>query len=203
MSAVKKSGDGIRLEYTCNGYHRYGKGQCTQHTIGEADLDKLIYKEIMSIKKEAEKNYNSIEGEVKRWLSKRNTAEKNSRAHSKARPEEKRPATDTLERIRDREHAEVYEEMLKSCEANIKSFTEQTRDIRNYDENIKKRKAEIKEGIDMLDEIVRNGAISDTSLRMLVKKIIITERKVKQKAAKTQCFQRFLTLVRTTALERT
>ncbi len=38
-----------------------------------------------------------------------------------------------------------------------------------------------KEGIDMLDEIVRNGAISDTSLRMLVKKIIITERKGKMK----------------------
>ena len=33
----------------------------------------------------------------------------------------------------------------------------------------------------MLDEIIRNGAISDTSLRMLVKKIIITERKGKLK----------------------
>ena len=33
----------------------------------------------------------------------------------------------------------------------------------------------------MLDEIVRNGAISDTILRMLVKKIIITERKGKLK----------------------
>ena len=71
--------------------------------------------------------------------------------------------------------------MLKSCEADFKSFTEQIEEIRNYDETIKKRKAEIKEGIDMLDEIVRNGAISDTSLRMLVKKIIITERKGKLK----------------------
>ena len=86
-----------------------------------------------------------------------------------------------LERIRDREHAEVYDEMLKSCEADIKSFTEQIEGIRNYDETIKKRKTEIKEGIDMLDEIVRNGAISDASLRMLVKKIIITERKGKLK----------------------
>ena len=33
----------------------------------------------------------------------------------------------------------------------------------------------------MLDEIIKNGAISDTSLRMLVKKIIITERKGKLK----------------------
>ena len=71
--------------------------------------------------------------------------------------------------------------MLQSCEADINSFTEQIEDIRNYDETIKTRKAEIKEGIDMLDEIIKNGAISDTSLRMLIKKIIITERKGKMK----------------------
>ena len=54
----------------------------------------------------------------------------------------------------------------------------------NKDEGYKRtmarqyHKAEIKEGIDMLDEIVRNGAISDTSLRMLVKKISSPSEKV-------------------------
>jgi hypothetical protein len=43
-----------------------------------------------------------------------------------------------------------------------------------------------KEGIDMLGEIIRNGAISDTSLRMLIKKIIITERKAKEKPEKPE-----------------
>ena len=33
----------------------------------------------------------------------------------------------------------------------------------------------------MLDEIIKNDAMSETSLRMLVKKIIITERKGKLK----------------------
>ena len=123
-----------------------------------------------------------IEGEVKRWLAKRNTAEKKM-AELTAKLDQRRKDQQLilLERIRDREHAEVYEEMLKSCEADIKSITEQIEEIRNYDETIKKRKAEIKEGIDMLDEIVRNGAVSDASLRMLVKKIIITERKGKLK----------------------
>ena len=109
----------------------------------------------MSIKSEAEKNYNSIEGKVKRWLSKRNTAEKKI-AELTAKLDQRRKDQQLilLERIRNREHAEVYDEMPKSCEADIKSFTEQTRDIRNYDETIKKRKAEIKEGIDMLDEII-------------------------------------------------
>ena len=52
----RKSGDGIRLEYTCNGYHRYGKGQCTPHTIGEADLDKLL--EAMEIRGMNIEDYN-------------------------------------------------------------------------------------------------------------------------------------------------
>ena len=80
----------------------------TPHTIDESDLDKLIYKEIMSIKKEAEKNYNSIEGEVKRWLSKRNTAEKKIAefiAKLDQRKKDQQPIL--LERIRDQEHAEI------------------------------------------------------------------------------------------------
>ena len=33
----------------------------------------------------------------------------------------------------------------------------------------------------MCDEVIKNGAISDTNFRMLIKKIIITERKGKLK----------------------
>ena len=46
---------------------------------------------------------------------------------------------------------------------------------------IKKRKTETKEGIDMLDEIVAAGAVSDAHLRMLVEKIVINEKKGKLK----------------------
>ncbi len=37
------------------------------------------------------------------------------------------------------------------------------------------QKAEIKSGIDMLDEIISAGAISNTHLRMLIKEILISE----------------------------
>ena len=46
---------------------------------------------------------------------------------------------------------------------------------------LKERKAEIKEGIDMLDEIVAAGAVSDAHLRMLVEEIVINEKKGKLK----------------------
>ena len=172
----------VRYEYVCNGYHRYGKDNCTSHRIDESELDRLIYEELMSIKEEAQKNYDSIEADVRRWLSQKNTAERQIKALS-ARLEQRQGDQQMilLERLRDREHAPVYDEMLKKCEADIKTCIEQLDAIRNFEETIKKRKAEIKEGIDMLDEIIAAGAVSDTHLRMLIQEIIINEKNGKLK----------------------
>ena len=171
-----------RYEYVCNGYHRYGKDNCTSHRVDESELDKLIYKELMSLKEEAQKNYDSIEADVKRWLAQKGNAERQTKALS-ARLEQRRGDQQMilLERLRDREHAPVYDEMLKKCEDDITTLTEQLDSIRNYEATIKKRKAEIKEGIDMLDEIVAAGAVSDAHLRMLVEEIVINEKKGKLK----------------------
>ena len=172
----------VRYEYVCNGYHRYGKDNCTSHRIDESELDRLIYEELMSIKEEAQKNYDSIEADVRRWLSQKNTAERQIKALS-TRLEQRRSDQQMilLERLRDREHAPVCGEMLKKCEADIKACIEQLDAIRNFEETIKKRKAEIKEGIDMLDEIIAAGAVSDTHLRMLIQEIIINEKNGKLK----------------------
>ena len=165
-----------RYEYVCNGYHRYGSENCTSHRIDEADLDNLIYEELMSIKEDAQKNYDSIESDVKRWLSQKNTAEKRIRELT-AKLEQRKSDQQLilLERIRDREYASVYDEMLVKCDADIKTLIEQIDAIRNFEETIRKRKAEIKSGIDMLDEIIAEGAISNTHLRMLIKEILIAE----------------------------
>ena len=42
-----------------------------------------------------------------------------------------------LERIRDKEHAEVYNEMLTSCEEDIKRIKQELSDIINYNDTIK------------------------------------------------------------------
>ena len=47
--------------------------------------------------------------------------------------------------------------------------------IENYSETIKKRKQEMKSTIDMIDEIVKEGAVSDANLRIMVDKILIGE----------------------------
>ena len=54
-------------------------------------------------------------------------------------------------------------------------LTAQIGSIRNYEETIRQRKAELKSGIEMMDEIIAERKISDAHLRMLVEKIIIHE----------------------------
>ena len=169
-----------RIEYICNGYHRYGKEHCTSHRIGETDLDRLIYDELLNIKSMAERNYACIESDVKRWLAQKNTAERKI-GELTARLEQRKNDQQMilLERIRDRERASVYDEMLAKCEGDIKTLTEQIESIRHFDVTIRKRRAEIKSGIDMLDEIIAAGAISDAHLRMLVDTITIHEKNAK------------------------
>ena len=75
----------------------------------------------MSLKEEAQKNYDSIEADVKRWMSQKGNTERQTKALS-ARLEQRRGDQQMilLERLRDREHATVYDEMLKKCEDDIK-----------------------------------------------------------------------------------
>ena len=80
-----------------------------------------------------------------------------------------------LERIRDKEHAEIYTEMLKTCEEDIQQITEEIESIKYYNTTIKKRKSELKKTVDLIEEIIKDGAISDANLRLLVDEIIISE----------------------------
>lgn len=78
-----------------------------------------------------------------------------------------------LERIRDREHADIYTEMLEKCESDIQKLEDEIKSIQDYNSTIKKRKAEMKDSVEIIEEIIREGAISDANLRLLVNKIII------------------------------
>lgn len=166
-----------RIEYNCNGYHRYGKEHCTAHRIDEEYLDKLIYDELMSIKDEALANYKSIESDVKKWMSNKNSVN-NKLKHLNTSLEQRKSDQKEilLERIRDREHADIYTEMLEKCESDIQKLEDEIKSIQDYNSTIKKRKAEMKDSVEIIEEIIKEGAISDANLRLLVNKIIIFEK---------------------------
>ena len=170
--------DGLpdRFEYNCTSYHRYGKNYCTPHRIDESVLDELIYKELLNIKDRAMANYQSIESDVKRWVNQKSNVS-NKLAELKRTLDQR--MTDQqdilLERIRDKEHEEIYTKMLKLCEDDIERLKKEINAITDYSATIKKRKAEMKESVDLIEQIIREGAISDANLRLLVDSIVISE----------------------------
>ena len=166
-----------RIEYNCNGYHRYGKEHCTAHRIDEEYLDKLIYNELMSIKDEALANYKSIESDVKKWMSNKSSVNNKLKQLNTSLEQRKSDQKEILlERIRDKEHADIYTEMLEKCESDIQKLEDEIKSIQDYNSTIKKRKAEMKDSVEIIEEIIKEGAISDANLRLLVNKIIIFEK---------------------------
>ena len=176
----------VRYEYVCNGYHRYGKENCTSHRIDEEDLDRLIREELISARHQLRKAYTGIEDDVKKWLSSRDNTEKKLKAlesRLEKRLEDQKEIL--LERIRDREHASVYTEMLSECEADISRLGKEIRTLKDHESAVKRVRSEMKDGIALLDEMLDKGEISATSLRLLVEEITIWEKDGKLRIAIT------------------
>ena len=166
-----------RYEYICNGYHRYGKENCTSHRIEEKDLDDLIFGELREIEWRMRKTYEHMEADVKRWMAEKSTSEKRLEDFSlrlKQRKEDQQQIL--LERIRDRAHADIYTEMLEKCETDIAALTATIASIQDYDATVKKRKLEMKEGLELIDSILKEGAVSNANLRMLIDEIVVSEK---------------------------
>lgn len=165
-----------RYEYICNGYHRYGKEQCTPHTIGEEVLDELIFGEILELKRVAEKAFDNVDKNMRRWLADKPSAEKRIfNLQERLKQLEQDQEQILLERIRDRNRADVYDRMLANCENEMANIKRQLVEYKDVEKTIKERKKEIKKSIELIDSIIADGAISDTHLRMLIEEIIITE----------------------------
>ena len=129
------------------------------------------------MKDQAYHNFSTVDEDVKRWLKNKNTISKRIKKLNDTLTQRKSDQKEILLSImRDREHASIYEEMLAECEADISRIEKELHDIENYNETIKKRKMEMKNTIDIIDEIVQKGAVSNANLRILVDKIIISER---------------------------
>ena len=166
-----------RYEYNCNGYHRYGAEHCTAHRINEDDLDKLIYSELLAVKEQAMLSYQSIESDVKRWLNQKSTVRDRVKQLNETLAQLKNDQKEILlERIRDRERADIYTEMLTKCEEDIKRIETEIQSVQNHNAAIQKRKLEIKETVGIIEQIIQEGAISDANLRLLVDSIQISEK---------------------------
>lgn len=162
------------VEYTCNSSHRYGKEYCTPHTVRESQLDELIEDEVRGFRDtilEESTRYDKI---VKDWARKKPLYGRQIQQHNDKISSLRQQIEDLImEKIGDKEHAQIYNNMIAKREEEIKQLDKKISDLREYDKICKQKKDQLKNTTNILDDILSEGLISDMNLRMLVKKILI------------------------------
>lgn len=169
-----KSGE--RVEYLCDTYNRYGKEHCTAHAIREETLDELIFKELRETKNMYQQNWNMLEKVIEKWLPKASFATANiSKLKDCIAGLEEDVEAILMERIRDRSNAERYDRMIEKREAEIAEAKKQIEELQNIAEVLRSRQAKLKKDISLIDEILKEGKMTEAHLRLLVDKIFVHE----------------------------
>ena len=169
-----KSGE--RVDYSCDTYHRYGKEYCSSHTVDERILDELITKELMQTKAMYEENFQAMEQLIDQWQPKASAATTQIKKQQEriAMLEEEMEAI-LMERIRDKANTERYDRMIQKREAEIAAARKQIEELQNIEETLRSRQAKLKRDISMMDDILKEGHLSEAHLRLLVDKIYVHE----------------------------
>ena len=169
-----KSGE--RVAYVCDTYHRYGKEHCSSHMVDEETLDSLIGAEILRTKKMYEENWSRMEWLIERWTPKASTASaKIGKLQEHILVLEEEVEVILMERIRDKANAERYDRMIAKREEQIAEAKKQIEELQNISEMLRSRQAKLKRDISLIDDILREGKMSEAHLRMLVEKILVHE----------------------------
>ena len=169
-----KSGE--RVAYVCDTYHRYGKEHCSSHMVDEETLDRLIGAEILRTKKMYKENWSRMEWLVEKWTPKASTASaKISKLQEHILVLEEEVEVILMERIRDKANAERYDRMIAKREEQIAEAKKQIEEMQNISEMLRSRQAKLKRDISLIDDILREGKMSEAHLRMLVEKILVHE----------------------------
>ena len=175
LVAKRRKWNGVEyVVYTCNSNHRYGKQYCTPHSVREDQLDEMIDCEVRSLLetiKTESKKYDKI---VKNWIKKKPKYDRLIKTCSdKIELCKSEIEQIIIERIGDREHAAVYNNMIEKREAEIQSLEKRIADLQKYDEVCKRRREELENTYELIERILSERRISNINLRMLVKQVTI------------------------------
>ncbi|WP_337398881.1 recombinase family protein [Congzhengia sp.] len=172
----KTKGNPDRVEYVCNGYHRYSDVNCTSHRIREEMLDKIVQAELEGIRLVFDDLWENVEDDVKKWAAGKSTTEKRlENLKDKIAGTELEIQKILMERIEDKQNADMYDKMIETRRDDIEKFKKEVYEIENLDKTIKERKSTLKHSIELLDDIIAENNISNANLHLMFDKIIIEE----------------------------
>ncbi|WP_294099972.1 relaxase/mobilization nuclease domain-containing protein [uncultured Ruminococcus sp.] len=175
LIAKKRSLNGVPyVEYSCNSYNRYGKQHCTPHRIHESQIDKLVIEELTQWREKIIAESDKYDRIVREWVRNRPIYEQKIKQYNDKILILKNQIEEIImERIADREHAEVYNNMISKREEQIADLEKKISDCKIYDKISRERHAQLKSTAEMLDEILDKVELSDAQLRTLVRRIIV------------------------------
>ncbi len=172
----KTKGNPDRVEYVCNGYHRYSEVNCTSHRIREEMLDQIVQAELTGIRLVFDDLWENVEADVKKWAAGKSTTEKrlenlrNSIAETEIEIQKI-----LMERIEDKQNSDMYDKMIETRRDDIEKLKKEINEIENLDKTIKERKSILKHSIELLDDIIADNNISNANLHLMFDKIVIEE----------------------------
>ena len=132
---------------------------------------------MLVIRENAIENFRKIDAELNTWQRNKSLTQNNIATLNEQLSQRKSDKQEILlERLRDKERADIYTQMLEKCESDIDTLSKRIAELDDIDNTIKNRKAIISSSIDIFNKIIDEGTISDSDLRMLIDKIIISEK---------------------------
>lgn len=168
------------VEYTCNSNHRYGKQYCTPHRIHEDQIDELVSYELLCLLDKLKAQSQKYDRIVKEWQKNKPKYEQRIQQYNDRIKLLREQVQDILmERINDKAHTEMYNEMISKREAEIKDLQKKVEEAKRFDEISSKKSTELRSTAEILEEIVSQPRISDSDLRMLVEKVYVHQNKDK------------------------
>ncbi len=167
-----KGKNGIRTEYWCSTYLRYGKEYCGSHALREEYLDEIIKSELLSTKEQYQQMWDAMQDSINRWTPKAtDTLTQIKKLREKIESMEEEMEDILMERIRDKANAERYDRMIQKREEQIAQAKKKIAELENLGQTIRSRQAKLKKDISLIDEILADGQMTEAHLRLLIEKI--------------------------------
>ena len=168
------------IEYTCNSHHRYGKEYCTPHRIHETQLDEIVQNELLKLKENIIAESEKYDRIIKEWLKKKPMYEQQIKQYGDRIIVLKNQIEELIiERISDRPHAQLYNEMIEKREREIAELQDKIEQSKRLDEVSKQKKEKLKSTAELLDDVLSQERISDANLRLLIEKVEVFQREDK------------------------
>ena len=171
-----RSKKGVRTEYWCSTYLRYGKEHCGSHAIREERLDEIIRSELLATKEQYQQIWDAMQKTVDRWTPRKsNTLSQLKRLREKVETLEEEMEDILMERIRDKANAERYDRMIAKREEQIAQTKKKIAELENLGQTIRSRQSKLKKDISLIDQILADGPMTEAHLRLLIEKIYVYE----------------------------